>query len=90
MGKLSKPLERRLDALKGKLARLPVPPDPQQEAEQQRRWERVMAAYDRGDRQPPDSDPETLSYWETLVDFGPAIEEMIQEGILSSPEETEV
>ena len=90
MGKLSKPLERRLDTLEGKLARLPVRPDPEQEAQQQRRWERVLRAYDRGDRQPPDSDPETLSCWETLIEYGPAIGELIQEGILSCPEETEV
>ena len=90
MGKPRKPLQRRLDALEAKLARVPVPPDPEREAETLRRWERVIAAYDRGDRQPPDSDPETLSCWGTIVEYDPAIEEMIQEGILSSPEEPEV
>ena len=84
MGKARKPLERRLDTIEAKLTRIPAPPDPQEQAETQRRWERVLQAYVRGDREPPDSDSLTTAYWRTVTRYAPMLESLYQQGVLKA------
>lgn len=78
-------LEYRLSRLEQRLENIPDPSNHKREAEKQRLWARVIEAYERGDQEPPDSDPESLAFWRTIVKYAPVMHDLYQQGILLKP-----
>ena len=72
-------MSKRVAVLREELNRVP---DPALEAEKKLKWQAAIAAFAKGDPNPPDDHAETQAMWDTLVRYHDTFLEAKQEGLI--------
>jgi hypothetical protein len=78
-----KRIRRRIEQVRAQLPRIPVVPDPAEEAAKALAWEKALEHYDNGTEPGPNDDGRIHEFLDILRRYGPAIDELIAEGILT-------